>query len=169
MEEAEALSDQIAIMGDGKLKTIGTSLHLKNKLGAGYSLTASTKSLPAAEKILENLAAQAPGARMEKVSGTENGRPDAVIAEYSLPRHMADADMSTVVKTLELKKGELDIARFSVNHATLDSVFKRVAALSKEKDEDEEVKKGCWNLLLSRCLGPCRFLVSFFPRARSNL
>lgn len=40
MEEAEALSDKIAIMVNGKLKCIGDTLHLKHKYGAGYNLSA---------------------------------------------------------------------------------------------------------------------------------
>jgi ABC-type multidrug transport system ATPase subunit len=38
MEEADALGDRIGVMSHGKLKCIGTSLHLKNKFGLGYRL-----------------------------------------------------------------------------------------------------------------------------------
>jgi ABC-type multidrug transport system ATPase subunit len=38
MEEAEVLGDCIGIMSKGEIKTCGTILFLKNKLGAGYSL-----------------------------------------------------------------------------------------------------------------------------------
>jgi ABC-type multidrug transport system ATPase subunit len=36
MEEADALSDRIAVIVDGKFKCIGTSLFLKNNFGEGY-------------------------------------------------------------------------------------------------------------------------------------
>ncbi len=39
MEEADALSDRIAIMNHGKVKCCGTPLFLKNTFGAGYRLT----------------------------------------------------------------------------------------------------------------------------------
>eukprot|EP01027_Heterolobosea_sp_BB2_P007024 GEZU01010510.1.p1 GENE.GEZU01010510.1~~GEZU01010510.1.p1 ORF type:complete len:865 (+),score=220.98 GEZU01010510.1:155-2749(+) len=39
MDEADALSDRIAIMAFGTLKCIGDSLHLKQKYGAGYNLS----------------------------------------------------------------------------------------------------------------------------------
>jgi len=39
MDEADYLGDRIAIMGNGKLKTIGSSVYLKNKFGVGYNLT----------------------------------------------------------------------------------------------------------------------------------
>lgn len=36
MEEADVLSDRIAVMADGNLKCIGTSLYLKNNFSDGY-------------------------------------------------------------------------------------------------------------------------------------
>jgi len=39
MEEADILGDKIGIMSHGQLSCIGTSLHLKNKFGAGYRVT----------------------------------------------------------------------------------------------------------------------------------
>lgn len=41
MEEAEALSNQVAIMAHGRLKAIGTTLHLKKKWGDGYRIQVS--------------------------------------------------------------------------------------------------------------------------------
>ena len=39
LEEADALADTIAIMSDGKLNVIGSSLELKRRHGTGYRLT----------------------------------------------------------------------------------------------------------------------------------
>ena len=36
MEEADALSDRIAVLSKGVLKCIGTPLYLKNQFGEGY-------------------------------------------------------------------------------------------------------------------------------------
>jgi ATP-binding cassette subfamily A (ABC1) protein 3 len=41
MEEADALSDRIAIMNHGKVKCCGSPLFLKNTFGSGYRLTLS--------------------------------------------------------------------------------------------------------------------------------
>lgn len=43
MEEADALSDRIAVIANGCLKCIGTSLYLKNNFGDGYRLTLVTE------------------------------------------------------------------------------------------------------------------------------
>ena len=45
MSEADALCDRIGIMTGGTLQCLGTPLHLKNKFGAGYVLSASLSSL----------------------------------------------------------------------------------------------------------------------------
>lgn len=36
MEEADVLADRIAVMAEGSLKAIGTSLYLKNNFSDGY-------------------------------------------------------------------------------------------------------------------------------------
>ena len=38
MDEADHLGDRIAIMGEGKVSTVGTSDFLKEKFGIGYTL-----------------------------------------------------------------------------------------------------------------------------------
>lgn len=38
MEEADVLSDRIAVICDGKLKCVGTPLYLKNTFGDGYRI-----------------------------------------------------------------------------------------------------------------------------------
>lgn len=39
MDEADVLGDRIGIMQDGRLVTVGSSLFLKKRYGAGYNLT----------------------------------------------------------------------------------------------------------------------------------
>jgi ABC-type multidrug transport system ATPase subunit len=43
MEEADILSDRIAIMTSGRLRCIGTSLHLKDLYGSGFRLNITSK------------------------------------------------------------------------------------------------------------------------------
>jgi ATP-binding cassette subfamily A (ABC1) protein 3 len=38
MDEADVLADRIAIMSEGKIQCIGSSLFLKNRFGIGYNL-----------------------------------------------------------------------------------------------------------------------------------
>jgi ABC-type multidrug transport system ATPase subunit len=55
MEESEALGDVIGIMIDGNLNVLGTSLNLKDKLGAAYCVIAATKSRHAAKHIAREI------------------------------------------------------------------------------------------------------------------
>ena len=38
MEEADVLGDRIAIMARGRLRCIGSSIHLKHRFGSGYQV-----------------------------------------------------------------------------------------------------------------------------------
>ena len=44
MPQADILGDRIAIMARGRLRCIGSSLHLKQRFGAGYQLAVSVMS-----------------------------------------------------------------------------------------------------------------------------
>lgn len=59
MEEAEALSDRIAILANGRLRCIGSSLYLKNRFGGGYQVCFLTKQ---AELVLSRIHSIAPAA-----------------------------------------------------------------------------------------------------------
>ncbi|GBG71074.1 hypothetical protein CBR_g8373 [Chara braunii] len=48
MEEADVLGDRIAIMAKGKLRCIGTSIHLKSRFGEGYIVNISVRKAAAA-------------------------------------------------------------------------------------------------------------------------
>jgi ABC-type multidrug transport system ATPase subunit len=43
MEEADVLGDKIAIVAKGRLQCLGSALHLKQKYGAGYTITVGAK------------------------------------------------------------------------------------------------------------------------------
>ena len=44
MDEADYLGDRIAIMGEGTIRTCGTSMFLKKEFGVGYTLNIFSKS-----------------------------------------------------------------------------------------------------------------------------
>ncbi|KAF9355202.1 ATP-binding cassette sub- A member 2 [Mortierella sp. AD094] len=51
MEEADALSDRIAILSKGELQTLGSSLFLKNRFGVGYHLSFEKRRVMLADQI----------------------------------------------------------------------------------------------------------------------
>ena len=68
MEEADILSDRVAIICDGKLKCIGTPLYLKNTFGDGYRITLVCK--PGDERrIMDLMEIVAPSNKLIDESG----------------------------------------------------------------------------------------------------
>ncbi|KAF9430462.1 hypothetical protein BGZ76_000825 [Entomortierella beljakovae] len=51
MEEADALSDRIAILSKGELQTLGSSLFLKNRFGVGYRLSLEKRRVMLADNM----------------------------------------------------------------------------------------------------------------------
>jgi ATP-binding cassette subfamily A (ABC1) protein 3 len=65
MDEAEFLGNRIGIMGDGKLLTLGKSLFLKEKFGAGYDLTIVKESSSVdTKKITDKILGSIEGAKL---------------------------------------------------------------------------------------------------------
>lgn len=124
MEEAEILGEKIAIIVDGKLRTVGSSLHLKNKHSSGYRL----QIIPVQGKqlMIEGL--------------IEDIMPDAILTEqnsnnliYSV--HVTDEErvtkLLTTLRDLTRVKGSSSdddvIVDWGWSHATLEEVFLNVA------------------------------------------
>ena len=53
MEEADVLSDRIAVLLQGKIECIGTSLFLKNKYGGGYKIVLVVRNFEEVEYCIE--------------------------------------------------------------------------------------------------------------------
>lgn len=68
MEEADILSDRLAIICDGKLKCVGTPLYLKNTYGEGYRVALVCE--PGNEQNIINLMQKiAPSSKLIDESG----------------------------------------------------------------------------------------------------
>lgn len=93
MEEADALCSRVGIMVKGELRCLGSTQHLKNLYGAGYTLEVKLKHIEYYQTSIESI--------VEKVERTQALRlfvsnlfPDAVLEEsfadrlvYSVPQH----------------------------------------------------------------------------------
>ena len=111
MEEADALSDQIAILASGRLKCQGSSLFLKNTYGTGYRVALVTAR---PEAVLAVLKGQFPVANVISQSG------DSLV--IGLPR----GDLETMQRLFkQLESGELrTIATdWGIANTTLEDVF----------------------------------------------
>jgi len=112
MEEADVLGDQIAIMVSGKLKCIGSALHLKSKFGTGYKIRIVTPI----EKRIETkqfVAGLLPSAKLEDEA--------AGSLTYTLPNE-AQKLIPAFFAEIEHHEGTL-INDWGISQTTLEDVF----------------------------------------------
>lgn len=134
MDEADVLGDRIAIMADGRLRTIGSSFFLKKKFGTGYKLICVKEPSCNADLILKVLTEYAPDAKMESDAQTE---AVFVIGEHHLPI------FQNIFKRLEDDAQRLKISSFGCNLSTLEEVFLKLGTesydvTSVENPQDQE-------------------------------
>eukprot|EP00775_Hariotina_reticulata_P013231 gene13231-13362_t len=119
MEEADILGDRIAIMARGKLKAIGSSIHLKHKFGAGYQIRINKYAVPRERQeqlvvllSLLDAALGRDGAGCAGISGAVNRCP----AEIQSIVSAAVSDIQLSLTSLEevflaiAKQAELEVA-----------------------------------------------------------
>ncbi len=138
MEEADYLSDRIAIMARGKLKCVGNSLHLKSKYGAGYSITLVAN--PGCVAAVRQLAADfLPHGKLIS--------EDAGNLVFSIsPEHNQElVGLLERVETIIQDKEKQSILKdWGISHTTLEEVYLRVTAeggsgFSKFEEDEEQV------------------------------
>ncbi|RMH22277.1 MAG: ATP-binding cassette domain-containing protein [Gammaproteobacteria bacterium] len=128
LEEADKLSDRVAIINKGVIQTIGTPEELKHRVG-GDSITLNFEERPAASTGFEKALAETGLIKNRIWEGTrmhlyvDNG------AE-SIPRIMA----------ITTEKG-LTITQLSLSGPTLDDVFLKYTGSSLEDKGEEEVEE----------------------------
>ncbi|XP_036138839.1 ABC transporter A family member 1 [Monomorium pharaonis] len=123
MEEADALCSRVGIMVKGELRCIGSTQHLKNLYGAGYTLEMKlqggdcTPTTPSGDRI---------AGLKEFVAGLF---PDVTLEEsfadrlvFAVPQH-AVKSLAECFTQLEKAKLELDIEEYSFSQTTLEQVF----------------------------------------------
>ena len=118
MEEADALSDRIAIMNHGEVKCCGRPLYLKNTFGLGYRLTLSK-----AFNFEENLFLSEISAKMNAFKIESN-----ISAEMRVQIPFEECSkLPEFLKTLEVKKRSLGIEGYGISSPTMEEVFIKYA------------------------------------------
>ncbi len=122
MDEADILGDRIAIMAEGKLRTCGSSLFLKNRYGAGYILTLTKGEGEAEHKKSREVFS------LIKTHVKDARKLTDVGAELSiqLPQRQSGS-FSALFRSLDLRLDSLGIVEYGISVTTLEEVFLRVA------------------------------------------
>ncbi|XP_013411172.1 ATP-binding cassette sub-family A member 3 isoform X2 [Lingula anatina] len=134
MEECEALCTRIAIMVNGQYKCLGSTQHLKNKFGEGYTLIARIGPPSRGEDtVLQPV--------MEFI---EKSFPGSVLKDEHqglVHYHITDTTLSwaKIFGTMERAKAEFHIEDYSVSQTTLEQVFINFA---RSQVAPEEVEMG---------------------------
>ncbi|KAG4062461.1 ATP-binding cassette sub-family A member 3 [Phytophthora cactorum] len=135
LDEADILGDRIAIMAEGKLQCVGSSLFLKKRFGVGYRLSfvrQSNNGMPSLS-IASLIQHRVPQAIIASDVGTE--------LTFQLPFE-ASAGFPELFRELESHQAELGILSFAISVTTLEEIFLKVAesgsaeVLAKESRED---------------------------------
>ncbi|OEU16083.1 hypothetical protein FRACYDRAFT_208005 [Fragilariopsis cylindrus CCMP1102] len=116
MDEADILGDRIAIMAEGRLRCIGSSLFLKKHYGVGYQVYIVIASI---DKRIENIVV---GAVEDATSLTNVGTE----MSFQLPLR-ASSKFSPIFDQLEELVTNNEIVTYGVGITTLDEVFLLVA------------------------------------------
>lgn len=123
MEECEALCTRLAVLVNGRFRCLGSTQHLKNRFGAGHTLTLR---VPAArsESALAFVGTAFPGAELREAHGSR--------LRFQLPPGGRCA-LSRVFGELAARGAEHGVEDFSVSQTTLEEVF-----LNFSKDQGNE-------------------------------
>jgi len=70
MEEADVLSDRIAVIVDGRFKCVGTPLYLKNNFGDGYRINIVVKELGTERRVQELMEFIIPSYKFDESGGS---------------------------------------------------------------------------------------------------
>ena len=152
MEEADALCNNIGIMVNGKLKTIGSPQELKGRYGSGYRVfirtDGSDKSKDSADALMKAnyplselmKAASSHKLRVYEVPSAGEGECDAQGNSGRVQSSGAEEevergfDLASFFGVMEKAKRDAGILDYSVSQTTMDQVFTRFAATQTEGD-----------------------------------
>ena len=133
MDEADLLGDRIAIMGEGRLRCIGSSLFLKRVYGVGYTFTVvrntqGTGSVPVIDLVTHHI----PEAEILSNVGAEQA--------FRLP-FSASSKFVDMFEEADSRKEELGISEYGISVTTLEEVFIRVGKNTEDKVTRDSITK----------------------------
>ena len=149
MDEAELLSDRIAVLRGGALQCSGSPLFLKNRFGFGYNLTVVSQ-VSANDEDDENKGGHSMSGNEEHTTNVANGLlmlirkhiPATTIrriggkeVRFSLPPGEEDK-FADCFEAIEKDKATLGVGSYGIENASLEEVF--ISLAEKENEEVEE-------------------------------
>eukprot|EP00727_Mastigamoeba_balamuthi_P002985 m51a1_g12684 hypothetical protein (671) ;mRNA; f:126-2366 len=130
MEEADALCQRIAVVADGKLRAVGTNVHLKDRFGGGYSVHASfdPHDEPRVDNFIQSIVAP-----HSKVTEAMTG-----LKTYRLP---AGANVAMVFGMM-VDSAAHGVVNWGITQSTLEDVFLALVDRRPPDSPEEQAGKG---------------------------
>ncbi|KAL6751513.1 hypothetical protein V8C86DRAFT_2775895 [Haematococcus lacustris] len=128
MEEADILSDRIAIMALGRLRCIGSSIRLKQRFGSGYELAVSVAELagqPSPPGVVEQRTAGVLAYFKQRL-GLDPADLGRVYITFVVPRDQ-EAQLIPFLSQLEVDAPSLGITDTQLSLTSLEEVFLTIA------------------------------------------
>uniref|UniRef100_A0A673I5W9 Cholesterol transporter ABCA5 n=1 Tax=Sinocyclocheilus rhinocerous TaxID=307959 RepID=A0A673I5W9_9TELE len=129
MDEADILADRKAVISQGQLKCVGSSLYLKTKCGVGYHLRMSVTEGCEVENITSLVKQHVPKAQLSRQQEAE--------LTFTLPFESIDTFPGLFVE-LDCRP-DLGIINYGVSMTTLEDVFLRLEAEAEVDQADYSV------------------------------
>lgn len=148
---ADILGDRIAIMAEGQLRCLGSSLFLKKTYGVGYQLTIEKQPLSTKKDMKKSKNSESPIDQMIRKTVFENVESANMLTNvgteisFQLPL-AASSSFTPMFEQLEDLVAKREIVTYGVGITTLDEVFLLVARgatpeKARLKSRDSEVEK----------------------------
>ena len=132
MDEADALADRIAVLSEGKLQCLGTSLYLKHNFGDGYRLSIMT-DVENSDKVKSIIRQLMPGSSVFSDQG------GSLIISIPVKNHTEIQNFFRIIEAEEEDENSLNfeelnevrelkkyVHNFSLSLSTLEEVFMKI-------------------------------------------
>jgi ATP-binding cassette subfamily A (ABC1) protein 3 len=133
MAEADSLSSRIAIMGEGRVRCVGSPLFLKRQYGVGYTLAVARVPRADSKRLEETVARLVDGSKLMVSSDAETS--------FSLPFE-STAQFPALLRELDTDEEtggtRLGVESFTLSATTLEHVFLAVAEKGSGAGSDDE-------------------------------
>jgi len=126
MEEADILSDRIAVIVDGQIKCIGTPLFLKNNYGDGYRLNLIIFPDVDPMKISQFIKKRIPGAILIDESGGSLVFGVSIENMKQLGVFFKIMENDEIDEEQECREFKRSVKDWGLSHTTLEEVFMKV-------------------------------------------
>ncbi|CAF2146243.1 unnamed protein product [Rotaria magnacalcarata] len=130
LEEADVLSDRIAIMSRGRLQASGTPDYLKQRTDFEYRLLMDKQDISSSDRITQFIQGYVGSVVLERESAAE--------LVYGIKRGESK-NIEQLISGLDQNKEAIGINSYGVSMTTIEDVFLR---LVQEEEENEQMQEG---------------------------